>query len=154
MGILSKIVGAIARPKTDKALDVISSGMGLIDQMRFSAEEKAEMKFKFLDKQLEARTLAMTGYVKDNSLHKVFALVFLVAWLILIIVVLGGIFWWFKTGEAIIPAPVLVLITTIVNQMNNKLNTVIDFLFGGSLSTNNEYVSLNKAVEKTINAKT
>ena len=82
---------------------------------------------------LEDRVSARRMYEKDSSLQKVFALVFLGGYL-----VISGLLVWMILSfitEAVsfeAPAWLVSLISTVFGAMSAKVNTIVDFLFGGS----------------------
>jgi hypothetical protein len=105
-------------------------------------KKEAELAFKRLEleveqKLIEDRAGAREMYQKDSSLQKVFAIVFLVGYLAITGLMLYMVFTWVGEAKLEIPAWGVSLISSLFTAMSTKVNTIVDFLFGGSESKDN-----------------
>lgn len=104
------------------------------------AKQKAILELKQLEmdaesKLIEDRQSAREMYQKDSSLQKIFALVFLGGYLIIstaMILVIFGMFG--VAGISSLEPFQASLISMVFTAMSVKVNTIVDFLFGGSKS--------------------
>lgn len=104
------------------------------------ALRRIDLEFQKMQMDLEAnylrdRASARAMYEKDSSLQKIFAIVFLVGFLGLTGVMLWLVFSWIAGNSEIaadMPNWATALIGSIWTGMSTKVNTVTDFLFGGS----------------------
>jgi hypothetical protein len=136
MSILTKILG---NGGTSKLVDSISKGLdGIITTKEEKLQLENELNQIFLKDKQDARIL----YQKDPWLQKVYALVFLLGFLGLTAVML-----WFvyniTTGDLKVPEWAIAFVSTIWGGMSTKVNTVTDFLFGSSRSSQQKNFSLN-----------
>lgn len=140
MGWLSDLIG-------NTAGEVVNSVGNTVDRFIHTGEEKAqwelakqELQLKFRQLEMEAdnrllkdRMSAREMYEKDSGLQKLFAIIFLGGYL-----VISGLLVWLVMSflsEAIefeAPAWLVSLISTVFGAMSAKVNTIVDFLFGGS----------------------
>ena len=74
-------------------------------------------------------------YKEDNGLQKIFAIVFLCCYILLTILMLYG-FYKIGINEVKIQNYVVAFVTSVYTGMSMKVNTIIEFLFGSSLSSN------------------
>lgn len=125
MGLLSKVVEFLGIKNTKPLKEVADIVHGFAD----TKDEKRKFFKETLDKVLEDRQDARELYKKDNTLHKVYAIVFLCAYIGLtawiIYAIIQGQFQTINQFES-------GLIGTIWGGMSAKVNTVTDFLFGSS----------------------
>jgi len=89
-------------------------------------EMEAEQKY------FEDRSSAREMYKSDNKLQKVFAMTFLVGYVILTILMLYLVVGWIGAKNIQIPDWAVALISTIYGALSSKVNTIVDFLFGSS----------------------
>lgn len=109
-----------------------------IDKLSTSKEEKELLRHEAIKLELEAQKLkigdkdsARAMYAKDSSLQKIFAIIFLVSYIGLSFYILHL----FANGEfGTISSYEAGFISSIFTAMSTKVNTVCDFLFGGSQS--------------------
>lgn len=80
-------------------------------------------------KYFEDRQSAREMYKTDSSLQKIFAMTFLVGYILLTIVLVLMVF---KIAGIDVPAWEVSLISMIFGAMSSKVNTIVDFLFGSS----------------------
>jgi len=108
------------------------------DRMAFELEQqKWEFEFKKLamtaeEKYFEDRNSARDMYKTDNKLQKIFAMTFLVGYILLTVVMIYLVVAWIGAKGIEIPDWAVALISTIYGAMSSKVNTITDFLFGSS----------------------
>jgi len=80
------------------------------------------------------RANARNMYKEDNALQKVFAITFLACYIGMTILMLYG---FYKVGIAEVEVAnyVVAFVTSVYTGMSMKVNTIVEFLFGSSLST-------------------
>ncbi len=88
-----------------------------------------EQKAKAFEMEIQDRESARDMYEKDNSLQKIFSLVFLVAYIALTGALLYMVFFTDKSYKEF----EISLISTLFGAMSVKVSTITDFLFGGSM---------------------
>ena len=103
------------------------------DEERAAAKQKLEELLKTHEKQMfelevEDRKSARTMYSDDGSIQKILATVFTVAYFALSFIM----FRYFVTGDLNLGEFEISFISTIFGAMSAKVNTVVDFFFGGS----------------------
>jgi len=98
-----------------------------LSKMEFALEEQKI----YLDDKADARQM----YKEDNGLQKVFAITFLSCYILLTILMLYG-FYQIGINEVKIQNYVVAFVTSVYTGMSMKVNTIIEFLFGSSLSSN------------------
>jgi len=126
---------------------IVNSVGNTVDKFVTTDEEKKEaelalrkldLEFQQLQMDLEEayikdRNSAREMYEKDGSLQKLFALIFLGGYLLVTAVMVWMVLSWVGVAEAVVlPEWGVVLITTAFTAMSTKVNTIVDFLFGGS----------------------
>ncbi len=139
---------------------LIGSGVGslvkdvgdTVDQFVTTGEDRAawDLKQKELELSvkklaLEAETLLVTDrqsarqmYEHDSSLQKLFALIFLTGYLAITGVLIWLVIGWLGVQSSVdLPAWGVSLISMVFTGMSTKVNTIVDFLFGGSKQTDN-----------------
>jgi hypothetical protein len=144
MGIGSWIANALG----NSASEIITSVKDTVDEFNLSGEEKqqfqikmkeVELKFQKLQMEMELsymkdRQSAREMYMKDSSLQKIFAIVFLSGYLMITGFLIYWIFAQISGTSFDMPQWALMLISSIFTAMSTKVNTIVDFLFGGSKS--------------------
>ena len=103
------------------------------DEERAAAKQKLEALLKSHEKEMfelevEDRKSARNMYADDASIQKILALVFTVAYFALSFIM----FRYFVTGDMNLGEFEISFISTIFGAMSAKVNTVVDFFFGGS----------------------
>jgi len=134
--------------------EIVSSVGETIDRFVTTDEDRerarlatAEIELKFKRLELDAETAYLQDrqsardlYKHDSSLQKMFAMTFLVGYVgitgSLLYVVLG---WLGMTTVPEVPAWAVSLISTVFGAMSSKVNTIVDFLFGGSQSERDQH---------------
>lgn len=131
-------------------LDSIFEGL---DSVITSKEEAGELKLEAIRIELEARKIelndkqgARSMYKTDAGLQKVFAIVFLLGYLGL----LGFIMYWLFDGVELNQTTSNFMFI-ILGGMSAKVNTIIDFLFGGSTKDNSGEMFKNLDLKKNKN---
>jgi len=144
MSWLSDLLGGSA----SQIIDSVTDG---VDKFVTTDAEKAELElkkkeaqlaFKRLELDMEQRLIedrqgAREMYQKDSSLQKIFAIVFLVGYLGITGLMLYMVFTWVGEAAVEIPSWGVSLISALFTAMSTKVNTIVDFLFGGSESKDN-----------------
>jgi hypothetical protein len=118
-----------------------------VGQFIHTGEEKAAFELKMREMELEFEKLALEAeykifedraaarkmYATNSTLQEIYALSFLVGYFIIVILLLflimNDLTQW---TEITLPTWVITLIGTIFGTMSSKVNTIIDFFFGGS----------------------
>jgi hypothetical protein len=126
-------LGSIFQAKNP--IDSIFEG---IDRLSTSKEEKELLRLDAIKLQLEEQKLKLSDkdsaramYAKDSSLQKIFAIMFLLAYMGLT----GWLMYLVMTGKIRdISTYEANLLGIIWGAMSSKVNTITDFLFGGSQS--------------------
>ena len=103
------------------------------DEERAAAKQKLEALLKSHEKEMfqlevEDRKSARNMYADDSSIQKILATVFTVAYFALSFIM----FRYFVTGDLNLGEFEISFISTIFGAMSAKVNTVVDFFFGGS----------------------
>lgn len=129
------------------ASDIITGIGDAADKFIYTKEEKAEFKLKVLDYEMQMKKLVMQGeqefakdrqsaremYMKDSSLQKIFAIVFLIGYIGLSATMVFIVFGFFNIGiGGTLDSFQASLISMVFTAMSTKINTITDFLFGGS----------------------
>lgn len=153
MSFLSDVVGS-------GISGIMSGASGIIDQFVTDPDKKLEanLELKRLDfqaKELELDTKkaelentanARAMYQKDSSLQKIFAIVFLAGYLVLTGFIIYAIF--FSEVFRYMQNWEVALISTIFTAMSTKVNTITDFLFGGSQSGDDSAKNISDLMNK------
>jgi len=138
-----KVTGKLATGNIGGAI----SDVGQMLQDKADADEKAnELLYEFeiqkiefaLEEQrliLEDKADARSMYKEDNGLQKTFAITFLCCYILLTILMLYG-FYQIGMNEVKVANYVVAFVTSVYTGMSMKVNTIIEFLFGSSLSSN------------------
>jgi len=103
------------------------------DEERATAKERLEALLKTHEKEIfelevEDRKSAREMYSDDASIQKILATVFTIAYFALSFIM----FRYFVTGDINLGEFEISFISTIFGAMSAKVNTVVDFFFGGS----------------------
>lgn len=132
MGWLSNMVGNIG---LDQVIDSVGKN---IDRFVTTDKEKLELKRavendirKFEVELLKDRQSAREMYKDDSVLQKIFAIVFLIAY-IAITGIMVYVFYLIAQGDTNLPEWGIGFINMIFGAMSAKVNTITDFLFGSS----------------------
>lgn len=109
-----------------------------IDNLVTSDEEKGELRLRAISLSLKKEEMKFTDkadarsmYKIDSSLQKVFAIIFLISYMSII-----GLFFWKIFGGLHLEQWASNFVFAIFGGMSAKVNTIVDFLFGGSTPNN------------------
>ena len=114
--------------------EVIKSGTTLIDEIFTNKEEAAQAKIQYVQQALADRDSARNLYSKDSSLQKIYALVFLVAYILLTGAMLYIVVSISKNNIQL-EEWVIAFISSVWGGMSTKVGTITDFFFGSSQSS-------------------
>ena len=114
--------------------ETLKEGTKLIDEIFTTQEEKLQGKMELFKMAVADRSSAREMYQKDSWLQKAFAIFFLIAWCGLTFVMLD----YFILDNIKLDDWQIAFISSINGGISTKLSTIIDFLFGGSVSGVNE----------------
>ena len=142
MSALSDIVGS-------GITGILNGASGIIDQFVTDPDKKLEANLKLKELDYQSKVLSLDAkkaefentadaremYQKDSSLQKIFSIVFLVGYLLLTAFILFFVF--SKVATNTMENWKVALISTIFTAMSSKVNTICDFLFGGSQAGDN-----------------
>lgn len=111
--------------------EVIKSGTTLIDEIFTNKEEAAQAKIQYVQQALADRDSARNLYAKDSSVQKIYALVFLIAYILL-----TGVMIWIvvmiSKNNVILQDWAIAFISSVWGGMSTKVGTITDFFFGSS----------------------
>ena len=97
--------------------------------------QKIEFALEEQELLLKDKADARAMYKEDSGLQKTFAITFLVCYILLTILMLFG-FYQIGVKEVKIANYVVAFVTSVYTGMSMKVNTIVEFLFGSSLSSN------------------
>ena len=126
-----KIFGKLINAGTAETL---REGTKLIDEIFTTQEEKLKGKMELFKMAVADRDSARSMYAQDSWLQKAFAIFFLLAWCALTVIMLNNFV--FKTIQ--LQDWQIAFVSTINGGISTKLSTIIDFLFGGAISSVNQ----------------
>ena len=162
MSWLSELIGGSAGEIINSVTEGVDKFVTTEEEKKELELKKQELKLKFKQLEMDAETRyiedrqsAREMYEKDNSLQKVFAIVFLCGYIALsvamVLIVFGFIF---KSGPGNeISTFEASIISMVFTAMSTKVNTITDFLFGGSKQQDDSESRMAKAFT-TVNQKT
>jgi len=143
MSIWTKIIGNIG---IDKIFDSIGSN---VDRFVTTDKEREELKRlinqDMIDLQteyLKDRQDARDMYKKDSWLQKVFAITFLVAYMLLTGAMIWVVYIIAMHPEHDLPQWGVAFVSSIWGGMSTKISTIIDFLFGSSQGSKDKDISI------------
>ncbi len=113
--------------------ETLKEGTKLIDEIFTTKEEKLQGKMELFKMAVADRGSAREMYAKDSWLQKVFAIFFLLAWVGLTTLMLN----YFVFQSIQLQDWQIAFISSINGGISTKLSTIIDFLFGGAISSVN-----------------
>lgn len=142
MSTLSDMVGSGVEGILKGASGIISQFVTDPDKKLEATLQLRQLEFKSKELELDTKKAELENtanaremYQKDSSLQKVFAIIFLVGYLLITVAMVVTVFGWFDVGIGQEMNTIQSsLITMVFTSMSNKVNTIIDFLFGGSQS--------------------
>ena len=135
-----EVAGELITGDVGGAIDVVSSALKKKAQNDAQAAEMLqELEAKKIDFALDSfkaeaedRKDARSLYQKDSMIQKVFAVTFLIGYLLITGVLLYGLY---KVGVQKVEFEnyIVGLVSAVFTAMSNKVATIVDFLFGGSV---------------------
>nr|WP_321409109.1 hypothetical protein [uncultured Carboxylicivirga sp.] len=114
--------------------ETLKEGTKLIDEIFTTQEEKLQGKMELFKMAVADRDSARSMYTQDSWLQKSFAIFFLLAWCALTVIMLNNFV--FKTIQ--LQDWQIAFVSSINGGISTKLSTIIDFLFGGAISSVNQ----------------
>ncbi len=114
--------------------ETLKEGSKLIDEIFTTQEEKLQGKMELFKLAITDRNSARTMYQKDSWLQKSFAIFFLIIWCVLTGLMLNN----FVFKNIHLENWQIAFISSINGGISTKLSTIIDFLFGGAISSVND----------------
>ena len=141
-----------------KIIDSISSGVKKFittdqDKREFELEmQKIQIEFTKLEIDAESKRLedvqnARDMYKQDNSMQKLFSIVFLTGYILLTAFMLWMIVGWVGGNKIVIPDWCVALISTIYGTISTKISTIIDFFFGSSKGSHDKDDAISKVID-------
>jgi len=97
---------------------------------------------------MQDRASARELYGKDNSVQKVYALTFLIGYVVITLALLIVVVGWIGAAGVVIPDWASLLIGTIFGAMSQKVGTVTDFYFGSSQSSSEKNDQIQSAMSR------
>ena len=97
---------------------------------------------------MQDRASARELYSKDNSVQKVYALTFLIGYVVITLALLIVVVGWIGVAHVVIPDWASLLIGTIFGAMSQKVGTVTDFYFGSSQSSSDKNDQVQQAMSR------
>lgn len=114
--------------------ETLKEGTKLIDEIFTTQEEKLQGKIELFKMAVTDRGSARDMFTKDSWLQKSFAIFFLLAWCGLTVLMLE----YFVFRNIDLEEWQIAFISSLNGGISTKLSTIIDFLFGGSVSAANQ----------------
>ena len=114
--------------------ETLKEGTKLIDEIFTTQEEKLQGKIELFKMAVTDRGSARDMLTKDSWLQKSFAIFFLLAWCGLTVLMLE----YFVFRNIDLEEWQIAFISSLNGGISTKLSTIIDFLFGGSVSAANQ----------------
>ena len=125
--------------------ELIGNASSILDEVVTTKEEKLAAKHKLkellknhekemFELEVADRKSARKMYSTDSSIQKILATVFTIAYFVLSFIM----FRYFVGGDLELGEFEISFISTIFGAMSSKVNTIIDFFFGGSSNKNGQ----------------
>ena len=144
--LLPEIANVGGKLATGNIIGAITDVSGILTEKAKDNEQAKQLLAEFetqkLEFALEEQELTLKDkadarqmYKEDNGLQKMFAITFLACYILLTILMLYG-FYQVAINEVKIQNYVVAFITSVYTGMSMKVNTIVEFLFGSSLSNN------------------
>ncbi len=112
---------------------VLSGGVKILDEVITTKEEKMQLLNELEEMSIRDRESARKMYEGDSSLQKIYAIVFLVSYMLLIVAMLVFIFKISGGNVGLqIPEWAVAFLSSLFGAMTAKISTITDFLFGGA----------------------
>ena len=122
---------------------IVENAEGILDEVITTKEEKAQIKLELkkilleaereaFAREVEDRKDARSLYKDDSLIQKILATIFTAAYFLLSYVM----FKYFVLHDVVLSEYEIGFISTIFGAMSAKVNTIVDFFFGGSSKDN------------------
>ena len=112
---------------------ILSGGAEVLDKVITTKEEKLQLLNELEALNQKDRDSARDLYKADGSLQKIYALVFLVSYMIMVLVMMIFIFKFAGALDSLdLPEWAISFLSLLFGGMSTKVSTITDFLFGGS----------------------
>jgi hypothetical protein len=122
---------------------IVENAEGILDEVITTKEEKEQIKLELkkilleaereaFNKEVEDRKDARSLYKDDSLIQKILATIFTAAYFLLSYVM----FKYFVLHDVVLSEYEIGFISTIFGAMSAKVNTIVDFFFGGSSKDN------------------
>tara|TARA_R110002020_G_scaffold73207_6_gene187703 strand:- start:1743 stop:2150 length:408 start_codon:yes stop_codon:yes gene_type:complete len=122
---------------------IVQNAEGILDEVITTKEEKEQIKLELkkilleaeqeaFTKEVEDRKDARSLYKDDSLIQKILATIFTAAYFVLSYVM----FKYFVLHDVVLSEYEIGFISTIFGAMSAKVNTIVDFFFGGSSKDN------------------
>jgi len=122
---------------------IVENAEGILDEVITTKEEKEQIKLELkkilleaeqeaFTKEVEDRKDARSLYKDDSLIQKILATIFTAAYFLLSYVM----FKYFVLHDVVLSEYEIGFISTIFGAMSAKVNTIVDFFFGGSSKDN------------------
>ena len=147
----------------DKGQEIIGGIADTVDRFVMTKEDKAEFQLALQEAEMKMRRLEMEAeqeyfkdrqnaramYMKDSSLQKIFAIVFLIFYCVITAGMIGMVIAMaFFSMTVDLPDWGVMLITSAFTAMSTKVSTIVDFLFGGSKKDDDSEKRMAAAFER------
>lgn len=117
---------------------VLEGGANILDKVVTTDKERQQLFNELEELAIKDRDSARKMYEDDSSLQKIYALVFLVSYMALIVAMLIFIFKISDVVNIVIPEWAVAFLSSLFGAMTAKISTITDFLFGGSKSKSDD----------------
>tara|TARA_Y100001973_G_C5180788_1_gene324762 strand:- start:281 stop:682 length:402 start_codon:yes stop_codon:yes gene_type:complete len=132
MSLINKIFGGL-KIDVNKAIDDLTSTKEEKKQLKIELEKVLKNhKQTMYQLEVEDRKSAREMYEDDSNIQKILATIFTIAYFILSFVLAR----YFVIGDINLGEFEISFISTLFGAMSAKVNTIIDFFFGGSAKKN------------------
>ena len=112
---------------------ILSGGTEVLDKVITTKEEKLQLLNELEALNQKDRDSARDLYKTDGSLQKIYALVFLISYMLLILAMLVFMYKFVGGLQNLeLPEWAIAFLSTLFGAMSAKVSTITDFLFGGS----------------------
>ena len=112
---------------------ILSGGAEVLDKVITTKEEKLQLLNELEALNQKDRDSARDLYKTDGSLQKIYALVFLISYMLLILAMLVFMYKFVGGLQNLeLPEWAIAFLSTLFGAMSAKVSTITDFLFGGS----------------------
>jgi hypothetical protein len=97
---------------------------------------------------LADRASAREMYKDDSSLQKVYAMTFLIGYMIITVALLGVVVGWVGWAHIQVPEWASLLVGSIFGAMSTKVSTITDFFFGSSQGSRDKDSAVQDAMKR------